>query len=264
MLGGAFGDPVLQKNREGNLLFDEGKYDEALGKYQDAQAEAPNAPQLHYNIGNALYKKERFPEALQEFSKAASGGNQELASKAHYNSGNSYFRMQKYQEAVDEYEKSLEINPNDEAAKINLELALNKLEEQQKQEENQNDGEGENEEGDKQDSDQGDESEDSEGENQEGDKNEQDQEESKDKKDGEGQSGDDEPKDVKQEDQGQPEGEEGEPQDQQQGQPAGAQAGGLTEEEAERLLDAMKAGEIESQKKRRIILRGKRYSGNEW
>ena len=143
MLGGVFNDPVAQKNKEGNLLFDEGKYDEALNRYQEAQAEAPNAPQLHYNVGNTLYKKGRFPEALQEFSKAASAGNQDLAAKAHFNSGNSYFRMQKFQEAVDSYEKSLEINPEDMEAKINLELALQKLNEQQKQE-NQEDGEGEN------------------------------------------------------------------------------------------------------------------------
>ncbi|MBB31557.1 MAG: hypothetical protein CME25_21945, partial [Gemmatimonadetes bacterium] len=61
----------------------------------------------------------------------------------------------------------------------------------------------------------------------------------------------------------QAQGDKKNPQDQQQGQTAGANAGELTPEEAERLLDAMKAGEIASQK-RKVLLKGNPYRGNEW
>ncbi len=38
----------------------------------------------------------------------------------------------------------------------------------------------------------------------------------------------------------------------------------MTQEEAERLLEALKDREREAQKRRRLRLLGRRYTGNEW
>ena len=47
LMGFTFLDPVAKKNQEGNELFQQGEYDEALKRYREAQVEAQNRPELH-------------------------------------------------------------------------------------------------------------------------------------------------------------------------------------------------------------------------
>ncbi|MGD8699702.1 MAG: tetratricopeptide repeat protein, partial [Gemmatimonadales bacterium] len=59
---------LAQKGRaevsEGNALYEQGRYDEALEKYLDALRAAPNSPVIRFNEGNALYKGQEFERAL--------------------------------------------------------------------------------------------------------------------------------------------------------------------------------------------------------
>src|SRR5207249_1802976 len=50
----AWADPAASKNNEGNRLYNQKRYDDALKKYTDAQVSRPDAIELHYNIGNVL------------------------------------------------------------------------------------------------------------------------------------------------------------------------------------------------------------------
>src|SRR5690349_5711593 len=52
--------PVIK----GNKLYKEGKFDEAIVEYRKAAATDPNNPVIQYNLGNAVFKKENFDEAL--------------------------------------------------------------------------------------------------------------------------------------------------------------------------------------------------------
>ena len=132
---------AARKNSEGNRLYKEGKYEEALKNYQKAMTEAPEKPELYFNIGDALFKQSQFPEAVKLYERSAGGGKADLQSNVFYNIGNAKYRIGRkgsdtdsLKEAVACYERSLEINPNDMDAKYNLEFVkreLKKLEEQQ-------------------------------------------------------------------------------------------------------------------------------------
>jgi Ca-activated chloride channel homolog len=122
---------------QGNKLYAEQKYDEALTKYRDAEVQAPESPIIKFNISAAEYKKKNYEEALKQ-NQAALNQEQTLdQAKAYYNMGNTLFRMNKWPESVLAYKRSLELNPNDEDAKYNLEYVRKMMKDQSSQQ-NQN------------------------------------------------------------------------------------------------------------------------------
>ena len=132
VLGWTWGDPLARHTNTGNKLYLEERYDEALKRYTDAQVQDPDSPALHFNIGDVLYKQEAFDRAAEEFKRSRSGTDVELKASGSYNLGNAYFRQQEFGPAIEAYKESLRLNPYDEDAKYNLELAL-KYQQMQKQ-----------------------------------------------------------------------------------------------------------------------------------
>jgi len=134
---------------EGNKQYAEGKFDEASDKYRDAEASNPESPIVHFNIGDALYKKRKYEEALQAYQKTLQKSDDaQLQSQSHYNLGNTYFRLNKWQESLLSYQEALKLNPADQDAKYNLEYVRAKIKEnaqkqpqdrQQQQQQNQQD-----------------------------------------------------------------------------------------------------------------------------
>jgi tetratricopeptide (TPR) repeat protein len=125
--------PVKEREtREGNERYQEGKLDEALQSYTQAQVDHPESPELHYNIGNVQFRKKDAEKALEEY-RAAEGGTSETARRASFNSGNVHYLGERWKEAVGAYSDALRIDPTDIEARQNLELALQKLKEQEKQ-----------------------------------------------------------------------------------------------------------------------------------
>ena len=59
-----------------------------------------------------------------------SAEEKKIQAQAHYNIGNSFFQQQAFEQAVAAYKQALELDATDEDAKVNLELALEKLQEQ--------------------------------------------------------------------------------------------------------------------------------------
>ena len=135
ILGWSWGDSLASKNKEGNKLYKEGKIDEALSKWRDAQIENPDSDKLYYNIGNGLHEQKKYEDAFKEYEKSLDSKDSELRSKAYYNIGNTHYRMGKLPEAIEDYKKCLDINPNDEDAKYNIEFIKKKLKEKPKEEE---------------------------------------------------------------------------------------------------------------------------------
>ena len=126
-------DSAGAKNKEGNRLFKERNYEEAEKAYLQAQAEAPNRPDLQYNLGNALVKQKKYEPGLQSLRNAVAKADRGLRARGWFNSGNALFEMGRYQDAAASYVEALRIDPADRDAKHNLELAQRKLQEQQKQ-----------------------------------------------------------------------------------------------------------------------------------
>ena len=107
--------------RKGNRQYNKGEYGEAIKRYEEALKAAPESFEATYNLGNALYKAERFDKAEQTMRRAAADSlrTDEERAEAFYNLGNAQFKQQKYKEALESYKQSLRLNPADQQAKYN-------------------------------------------------------------------------------------------------------------------------------------------------
>lgn len=120
--------------RKGNRQYNKGEYGEAIKRYEEAIKAAPESFEATYNLGNALYKAERFDTAEQTILRAAADTlrtNDERA-ETYYNLGNAQFKQQKYKEALESYKQSLRLNPSDMEAKYNYAYTKRLLDDQNK------------------------------------------------------------------------------------------------------------------------------------
>jgi len=122
--------------REGLKAYQKGDYEKSLKLFIDAQLEAPDKPEILYNVGNAYYKTGDFESAQKNYSQAVKTQNPSLRQKTLYNLGNCNYRKGDYEAAVKNYEESLKLAPNDEQAKQNLEFVKTVMA-QKKQEQKQ-------------------------------------------------------------------------------------------------------------------------------
>lgn len=229
------------KIKEGVEAFKGEQWDEALNQFQDALVDDPTNPLLHYNVGDALYKKKNYEEAVNSYEKALNTNDIQLQGKSYYNIGNSYYRLNKYQEAIDYYKKALELNPDDVDAKYNLELVRAKIKEMadKQQMNNQQQQSQEKQQGEQQQQQQ-----------QEGGEKENQQQQAEQQQD---------EQEQKQQDQQQQEKQQAMEDQQKQEQQQAAQAEEkkeLTKEEAERILRALRSKEDENKKLRPMPKRG--------
>jgi len=230
-----FGDSPEGRNRKGNRFYRDGRFDEALTEYRGAQVLAPELAALALNAGNALFRKGELPDAIREYGNAVLSDDAVMSSVALYNAGNAFLQAGQMDTAVEAFKGALKLNPDDQDAKHNLEVALKLLEQQQEQEQEQQDGENqENEDQENQDEQEQQEQDGEDERNQ--DQNEQDQE--------------------NQEQDGQDQDEQQRQEQDQQDQEQQDQA--MSQEEAERLLDAIGDAEEELQAKLRAARAEKR------
>lgn len=122
---------------EGNSEYKAGRFHNAESAYKKSVEKAPQQFTGNYNLGNALYRQNKFEEASQQYLNATANNNvNELQSKAMYNMGNALLKNEKYAESIEAYKKALRLNPKDEDARYNLAYAQKKLQQQQQQDQN--------------------------------------------------------------------------------------------------------------------------------
>ena len=105
--------PERSAVRKGNRKYDKGAYEEAIGRYEEALRLAPGNFEATYDLGNALYKAERYDKATETLQRAAADSLRSDAERAQafYNLGNALFKQKKLQEALESYKQSLRLNP---------------------------------------------------------------------------------------------------------------------------------------------------------
>lgn len=127
MLAGCSGTAAYRHVRAGNEAYAAGQFERALAAYNDAKQLQPD-PAVDYNIGNALFRLERYEEAAVA-AKAATAAAQDgtVFTRATYTAGNAAFRRGVLAEARDAYVTVLQRDPADTDARHNLELVLRAL-----------------------------------------------------------------------------------------------------------------------------------------
>ena len=133
--------------RQGNALYDAGSFGAAARQYNAAAQALPNAAAVHFNLGNALFKQQRFDAAVEHYARAlatAAPGPAGLEARLKYNLGNIAYQralqaLPDAQQAVPHlksamtyYRDSLEVDPQQEDARYNLELAHTLLQQLQR------------------------------------------------------------------------------------------------------------------------------------
>lgn len=240
---------ALRKYRAGN-------YESAQWEYERLLKKKPDDPRLHFNAGAAAFRREEHETAAKHFNSALLTPDLELQQRSYYNLGNAQFRLgedatepqaksEQWQGAVSSYESALKLNPTDADARHNLELVKKKLEElKQQQQQQQNQDNKENKEDEKKDQQQKDEQqkqEEQKKEDQQKQEQQKQQESEQQKKEQQQQQKPEEKQEQKPQEQQQQQGEKGEkPEDEKQAAQM-ARAIPMTQQEAERLLDSLKA-----------------------
>ena len=199
---------------KGNSLYKDGKFGEAEMTYKEGQTEGADPFISGFNLGDALFKQERFEEAATAFQSLPNlTDDKEKKAAAFHNLGNSFIKAEKFQEGVDAYKQSLRNNPKDLETKYNLAYAKRMLQQEQEQQQQQQ----QNQEQDKKDD------------------QEQKQDQQQQKQD---QKQDEEKKDDQQQQQQDQKDQQQEQQEQQQ-----PKEGEISKEDAERMLDALNQDE---------------------
>ena len=120
-------DTTSGLNQKGNKNFKDKRYETALEAYRKAQVQTPEQPETRYNLGTTLYQLDEFQEAEENLAQSIQNAKtNELKARAWYNYGNAQYRLGQFEKAIDAYRKTLELNPEDQDAKFNLELLQKK------------------------------------------------------------------------------------------------------------------------------------------
>ncbi len=113
--------PERRQVRRGNRAYERLDYDRAEARYRQAQELSDSCFEAKFNLGDALYKQQRYDEAEKIFAALAADSTRSDLDRAHsfYNLGNSLFQQKKYQEALSAFKRSLRLNPADLETKYN-------------------------------------------------------------------------------------------------------------------------------------------------
>lgn len=118
---------VAEQNNRGNDLIHSRAYDSAVEAFTSAQVDDPNNPIPYLNSARAYFEQGDMEHVVAVIDQAILRGDEQLKAEAYFNLGNYYFQSQQLDDAINAYRESLLINPDDNNARQNLELALRYL-----------------------------------------------------------------------------------------------------------------------------------------
>ena len=127
ILAAACGDVGARPNNQGNEAYEQQDYEAAQSSYQEAIEKSPELPEPHYNSGNVRYRQGRHEEAQESYDRALLDADEDLYRDILFNQGNTQLQADEIDEAIGSYKEALRLDPSDQDAKHNLEVALSRL-----------------------------------------------------------------------------------------------------------------------------------------
>lgn len=125
--------------RKGNRAYRNKNYTEAEISYLKAKDLAPADKGITYNLGNALYKQNKFEQAKERYNEVISESKDpKVRSQASFNLGNTCMKDQKWEDAMNAFAQALRLNPNDRNAKENYTYAFLKNQQNKQDQKQQN------------------------------------------------------------------------------------------------------------------------------
>lgn len=127
LLFGLLGDTGAKNGRQGNALFEQGRYAEAEEAYRNGLEAREDTTGTVYaalqnNLGVALLRQKQFGEARTAFERAHRAASRDAAQvRARFNGANAAAGMGNVETALREYEQVLLEDPSHEAARYNYE-----------------------------------------------------------------------------------------------------------------------------------------------
>lgn len=135
-------DPLRDLTKAGVNLYSASDFEGALREFSRAQEYAPESGLLYFNLGTTQYRRgdyERAQEALERAIRTSDDVG--LVQRAWFNLGNTHYQaglgpagvpssteeLAHWEESIKAYEKALDLDPEDQDAKFNLELVRRRL-----------------------------------------------------------------------------------------------------------------------------------------
>jgi Ca-activated chloride channel family protein len=134
LYGTIYGQVEKKFIRQGNGQYNDKKFAESEVSYRRAIDKNKMSSDAGFNLGDALYKQNKYEEAGKQFlDNSTSTTDSKRKSANLYNLGNSLLNNKKINECIDAYKNSLKLNPGNKEAKYNLACAQDLLKQQQQQ-----------------------------------------------------------------------------------------------------------------------------------
>jgi len=124
--------------REGNNHFEKSKFDQSEISYRKALEEQSESYKALFNLGDALYKQDKFEDAAGEFNTVSQTGIDKISrARSFHNLGNSLLKANRIEESIQAYKNALRNYPDDLETKYNLAYAQDLLKQQQQEQQQQ-------------------------------------------------------------------------------------------------------------------------------
>lgn len=125
--------------RRGNKSYENEKYVDAEVDYRKGLEQNNKSFSATFNLGNALYRQQKYPEAIEQFQAAAhlAGDDKQRVASAYHNIGNALLQSGEYAKSIEAYKQALRRNPTDDETRYNLVYAQQMLQQQQQQQQQQ-------------------------------------------------------------------------------------------------------------------------------
>ena len=123
--------------RQGNKQYKEEVFDESEILYRKALEKEQQSDSGEFNLGDAMYKQEKFEDAARGFHKLAENQTDPVKlGELYHNIGNSLLKANQLEASIEAYKQALRNNPADNETRHNLAYAQ-QMQQQQQDQQNQ-------------------------------------------------------------------------------------------------------------------------------